>query len=262
MDALCAYDAHSSSGSCADYAHDSCVSPVHKAGMDTAWFKAQKKLAKTNDQKIADAIGRDRSVITKIMNGVVRFDPAFAPGFAEQLGVSTNEVLERAGILEPVTNAAVVPFEGEALDIPQESLPVWGSALGTERMFDGEAVEQTTLNSGDVMEYVKRPALLNGKRMAYALHVQGSSMHPALPEGEMVAVCRDMPLSIGDTVVVYLRDAEDDGQRARAVLVKELVRRSASYVELRQYEPRIDFKVPTDHVLRIDRVLTRKEMLS
>lgn len=230
--------------------------------MDTVWFKAQKKLAKTSDQKIADAIGRDRSVITKIVNGDVRFDPAFAPGFAQQLQVSVNEVLERAGIIQPVSNASVMAFEGEALDLPQESLPVWGSALGTARMFDGEAVEQTTLNSGDVMEYVKRPAILNGKRMAYALHVQGSSMDPALPEGEIVVACRDMPLSIGDIVVVYLRDGEDDGNRARAVLVKTLVRRSASYIELRQYEPRMDFKVPADEVLRIDRVLTRREMLS
>jgi hypothetical protein len=231
--------------------------------MDTAWFKAQKKLAKTSDQKIADAIGRDRSVITKIVNGDVRFDPAFAAGFAAQLQVSVNEVLEKAGILEPLSNASVLAFEGEGLDLPQESLPVYGSALGTARMFDGEAIEQTTLNSGDVMEYVKRPTILNGKRMAYALHVQGSSMDPALPEGEIVVACRDMPLSIGDIVVVYLRDdAEDDGNRARAVLVKTLVRRSASYVELRQYEPRMDFKVPADEVLRIDRVLTRREMLS
>lgn len=160
------------------------------------------------------------------------------------------------------TNAKVVAFEGEPLDPPQDSLPVYGSALGTARMFDGEAIEQTTLNSGDVMEYVKRPAILNGKRMAYALHVQGSSMDPALPEGEIVVACRDMPLSIGDIVVVYLRDGEDDGHRARAVLVKTLVRRSASYVELRQYEPRMDFKVPAEEVLRIDRVLTRREMLS
>ena len=89
-------------------------------------------------------------------------------------------------------------------------------------------------------------------------------MHPALPDGEMVVACRDMPLAIGDNVVVYLRinnEEEDDGQAARSVLVKELVRRSASYVELRQYDPRMDFRLSMDEVLRIDRILTRKEML-
>ena len=168
-----------------------------------------------------------------------------------------------AGGRLPQSNATALAFEGESFDLPQENLPVWGTALGVERMFDGSAVEQTELNTGSQPEYVRRPAILKGKRGAYALHVQGSSMHPALPDGELIVACRDMPLSIGDNVVVYLRDdQEDDGERARAVLVKELIRRSASYVELRQYEPRLDFKVAMVDVLRIDRVLTRREMVS
>jgi phage repressor protein C with HTH and peptisase S24 domain len=72
-------------------------------------------------------------------------------------------------------------------------------------------------------------------------------------------------LSIGDLVVVYLRtqDAEEDnGDTARAVLVKELVRRSTSFVELRQYNPPKDFRIPMSEVIRIDHVLTRKEMMS
>ena len=90
-------------------------------------------------------------------------------------------------------------------------------------------------------------------------------MHPALPDGEMVAVSPREPLSIGDNVVVYLRpndEQDDDGQTSRAVLVKELVRRSASYVELRQYSPAKDFRIPMTDIVRIDRVLTRKEMLA
>lgn len=164
---------------------------------------------------------------------------------------------------KPRSNAKVLAFEGDNLDQPEENLPVWGSGLGAERMFEGEAVEQTDLNTGAQLDYVRRPAILKGKKGAYALHVQGSSMHPALPEGELVVACRDMPLSMGDNVVVYLRDGDqDDGERARAVLVKELVRRSASYVELRQYDPRIDFRVAMSEVLRIDRILTRREMVS
>ncbi|WP_230769510.1 S24 family peptidase [Sphingomonas sp. Leaf4] len=162
-----------------------------------------------------------------------------------------------------LTNAQIAPFEGEPIERARDDLPVWGTALGTERMFDGDAVEQTTLNTGEQIEFLKRPAILNGKAFAYALHVQGSSMHPALPDGEVVVACKDMPLSVGDNVVVYLRDGDDDdGMRTRAVLVKELVRRSASYIELRQYDPRMDFRVPMSEVIRIDRVLTRREMIS
>ncbi|HEX8553214.1 MAG TPA: S24 family peptidase, partial [Sphingomonas sp.] len=192
-------------------------------------------------------------------------------GFARTLQVTPDEVLERVGVpLErtqtvalPPFNARVQAFEGDGLESPSDDLPVWGTGIGTERLFDGEAVEQTDLNSGAVLEYVRRPAILKGKKEAYSLHVTGSSMHPALPDGDQVVACRNMPLSAGDNVVVYLRDdSTDDGQTTRGVLVKELVRRSASWVELRQYSPALDFRVPMSDVLRIDRILTKREMLS
>lgn len=162
----------------------------------------------------------------------------------------------------PPPNAIVVPMEGASLERAQENLPVWGAALGCERDFDGEAIELTTLNTGDIVEYVRRPTILNGKKGVYALNVQGSSMHPALPDGEMIVAVRDSPMGIGDNVVVYLRSDDDDGETARGVLVKELVRRTASYVELRQYQPAKEFRVQMAQVIRIDRVLTRREMLS
>ena len=163
------------------------------------------------------------------------------------------------------TNAQVLRMEGASLDEPVENLPIWGSGLGAAREIDGEAIEQTMLNTGEVVEYVKRPTLLKGKPDCYGLYVQGSSMHPALPDGEMVVATRNAPLSAGDNVVVYLRTADpelDDGSHARAVLVKELVRRTARYVELRQYQPAKDFRIEMDEVLRIDRILTRREMLA
>lgn len=174
--------------------------------------------------------------------------------------ITREEVMALTGVV--ATNAAPVAFEGGSLEVLHENLPVWGTALGAFRMFDGESVEQTMLNSGEIMEYVKRPAILKGKAHAYGLFVQGSSMEPMVDDGDMIVAVKDSPLASGDLVVLYLRDDEDDGHRARGVLVKRLVRRSASWVELRQYEPDMTFRVPMDDVLRIDRVLTRREMLS
>ncbi|WP_158272004.1 MULTISPECIES: S24 family peptidase [unclassified Novosphingobium] len=201
------------------------------------------------------------------------FDGMLSPSVAKRMAsalvgrgtpaIDEREIFSLVGIPEP--NAKVILMEGASLERPQENLQVWGAALGCEREFDGVAVELTTLNTGDVIDYVRRPVMLNGKKGVYALHVQGSSMHPALPDGEMIVAAKDMPLSIGDNVVVFLRPVDhefDDGQTARGVLVKELVRRSASFVELRQYQPAKDFRVDMRDVLRIDRVLTRREMLS
>jgi hypothetical protein len=173
------------------------------------------------------------------------------PGFAKIRGSNADEV--------------IVTLEGASLERPSENLPIFGTALGAAREIDGEAIEQTSLNRGEIMGYVKRPTILNSRPEAYCLYVQGSSMHPALPDGEMVAVSPREPLSIGDNVVVYLRPdhaMDDDGQSAGAVLVKELVRRSATYVELRQYSPPKDFRIEMSQIVRIDRVLTRREMLS
>jgi phage repressor protein C with HTH and peptisase S24 domain len=147
----------------------------------------------------------------------------------------------------------------------RDNLPVYGSGLGAAVEIEGEAIEQTTLNKAETIEYAVRPVILNRRPDAYGLYVQGGSMHPALPDGEMVAVSPKMPLQVGDNVVVYLRtdsEEEDNGEAARAVLVKELVRRTAAYVELRQYQPPKDFRIPMTEVLRIDRVLTRREMMT
>lgn len=200
-----------------------------------------------------------------------RLQPDIAVRLADALTGKGTPPIERAEIMRltgvdlPLSNARVIPMEGASLERPQENLPVWGSALGAERDFDGEAAELTRLNTGDIVEYVRRPVILNGKQTAYALYVQGSSMHPALPDGEMIVAVREMAMGVGDNVVVYLRaenPEEDDGAAARGVLVKELIRRTANYVELRQYQPAKDFRVSMEQVVRIDRVLTRREMLS
>ncbi|WP_242095442.1 S24 family peptidase [Sphingomonas sp. CROZ-RG-20F-R02-07] len=239
--------------------------------MDSEWFRARKRELKVSDVTIGEAIRRDRSVVNRVIAGIIPFDLKYVEGFMEALKVSREEILARVGALpdastpSATSNASVIPMEGSSNEKPQGNLPVYGTALGAEARIDGEALEQTTLNKSEVLEYVKRPVLLNGQSKAYALHIQGSSMHPALPDGEMIVVVPGMPLSIGDNVVVYLRTEdpdEDDGETARAVLVKEMVRRTARYVELRQYEPAGDFRIDMDQILRIDRVLTRKEMLS
>ena len=158
----------------------------------------------------------------------------------------------------PPANAEPVAFEGRSAERVRGDCPVFGTALGAERVIDGEAIEQTMLNSGDVSEDRKRPAIANGVERVYGLYVQGSSMYPAHRDGAFLFAQHDVPLRVGDDVVVYLRplDDSDDGSTARCVLVKRLVKRNAQYVELEQYTPAKVFRIPMADVLRIDRVLT------
>ena len=165
----------------------------------------------------------------------------------------------------PASNASQpIAYEGSSMQRMEKTLPVYGSALGAEQVIDGEAVELTTLNRAEVIEHRERPPILNGKRDVYGLYVQGSSMDPAFDDGDLLVVQKSTSISIGDFVVVYVRpkDESDDGESASNVLIKRLVRRTAQYIELRQYQPDITFRIPRDDVLRIDKALRTKDLLS
>src|SRR3546814_20836483 len=80
---------------------------------------------------------------------------------------------------EPVeTNAHPFRMEGASDRRMRDDLPVYGSALGAAREIDGEAIEQTTLNRAEIVQYAKRPVLLESNATAYGLYVSGSSMEP------------------------------------------------------------------------------------
>ena len=186
--------------------------------------------------------------------------------FASYFGVSVEQLLDGTAGLDqqPLEgNAVPVQFEGASLTQVRQDLPVFGTALGAEVVVDGESIEQTMLNSGDVIEYRKRPPISNGVERVYGLYVQGSSMYPAHRDGAFLFAQWDAPLRTGDDVVVYLRAEgdDDDGERARCVLVKRLVKRTGKYVELEQYQPPVTFRIAAEKVLRIDRVLTNDDFV-
>lgn len=66
--------------------------------MDDKWFKRQKKIAGVTDADIAERLGRDRSVVSKIVSGQQRMSLEWARAFADALKVPVAEVLEQAGV--------------------------------------------------------------------------------------------------------------------------------------------------------------------
>lgn len=210
----------------------------------------------TNAAKVAAAIGKPNTTINRFANGSAKHRmhratfnalrerfPDF-PGFAEQ----------------PPANATVVRFEGASDERMRDDLPIYGTALGAAREIDGEAIEQVTLNKAEVVEYVKRPVILNGRKNVYGLIVTGSSMEPRHMDGETIIVDADGRVRPGEDVVVYL--AGRHGDNARAVLVKKLIRRTSTYIELEQYLPAKTFRLDAADVMRVDRVMPWSELLS
>lgn len=175
--------------------------------------------------------------------------------------ITRVEVLALTGLIA-ATNAQ--PFQMEAIDGDRmrRDLPIYGTALGAEEIVDGEAIEQTALNRGEVIEYKRRPPILDGRADVYGLYVQGSSMHPRFRDGDTVFVESRKRPSVGDDAVIYLRTPDEvEGERVSSVLIKTIVRKTASYVELEQYNPACIFRIPMERVERMDRVLTLDDMI-
>jgi transcriptional regulator with XRE-family HTH domain len=68
--------------------------------MDLDWFKQRKQHLGLTDAKIARIVGRDRSVINKILSGNSGLDVKLAGLFAEAFQVPRAEVLFRAGVTD------------------------------------------------------------------------------------------------------------------------------------------------------------------
>lgn len=98
MVALCAFDTHSSSAACAFNAHDFSVRLLHYAGMDIEWFKSRKKARGLTDATLAEAVGVERSVMNRWMNGKVGLDAYKADRVATLLDATPEEILYRAGV--------------------------------------------------------------------------------------------------------------------------------------------------------------------
>jgi len=209
-------------------------------------------------------------------SGIQRYaDPAFerplgvevAQRFAEAMEglgnppIARGEVLMLTGL---ITDGNAQPFrlEGSGGQRMSRDLPIYGTALGADEIVDGEAIEQTTLNRAEVVEYKRRPPILDGRADVYGLYVQGSSMQPRFRDGDTVFVESRKRPAVGDDAVIYLRTPDDtDGERISSVLIKAIVRKTASYVELEQYNPAQIFRIPMERVDHMDRVLTLDDMI-
>lgn len=200
------------------------------------------------------------------------FDPTFdsdlrpdvwrklAKGF-EGSPVDPSEIMAISGILA-LSNATPVVFNGPGRQKGPQDLPIYGSALGADLDFSGTAVEQTYLNTGDVVQYINRPTAVANRSDVYGVYIQGSSMSPRYQEGELAVVETRTPPRVGDDVVVYLCSKSDDGEIVSACLIKRLVRRSGSYIELEQFQPNITFKIDSDTIKSVHRVIPWAELFN
>lgn len=134
--------------------------------MDDKWFKAQQKRVGITADAIADVIGRDRSVVSKILSGRQRMTLEWAQAFATALQVDVATVLEKAGVADRPLIQAVTPGFSESDAAPwvpgpgvseAQLVPSVAQVLGGGRpgvdvwRVKGKAMAQHGLLEGDYM---------------------------------------------------------------------------------------------------------------
>ncbi len=91
--------------------------------MDSQWFKQQQKRAGLTSFDLGDAIGRDRSVISKILNGYQRMTLDQARILADRLGVPLPLMLEKSGLADAPTAQQLAPGFSESDAAPYTPQP-------------------------------------------------------------------------------------------------------------------------------------------
>ncbi len=133
-------------------------------------------------------------------------------------------------------------------------LPVIATAIGGAWRDADPEIELMHLSPARVVNRVARPASLASDSGAYAITIVGDSMWPRFRPGRHVAVSPTAPIAVGDDVLVKLNNnAAEEG--TIAVLVKELVRRAGTRVELRQYNPPVTFQVDAAEIAGMEKVI-------
>lgn len=136
------------------------------------------------------------------------------------------------------------------------ALPLVSSSLAGEWRCDDQEIEITEIRPQELLERLPRPAALMADPDAYALTIVGDAMWPRFRPGRRIAVTPRSPVAIGDDVLVRLRQEDGDSGSAggRLVLIKELVKRTHEFLELRQFNPDLSVRVGTERVDTIHKI--------
>lgn len=215
-----------------------------KAGLNRGWF---------NDIKQSPEASPRTSNINKALAAIGRSIVDLYGG-ALAAGGGRNE----AAIADPPFNPGELPRD----------VPVLGTAAGAELEIetDGKSLKiEKTLVEAEPVAYARRPPAITRNRRIYALFITGSSMEHRFRPGDLVYVDPRRAPHVGEDVIVQLIGeprADADPAEVVSVLVKQLVRTTATHYELTQHNPPLTFRIAKAQVAEIHRIIPLSELLS
>lgn len=193
--------------------------------------------------EMSKALGKNHAYLQQfVTRGVPRILPEdVRPGLAVLLDCSENDL--RILPLKPLPGGGslidpVRPVELVRSIVPGDQLvgardfPIYAAAQGG----NGHMIVHT-----DVMEYVKRPVILEGVPDAYGILVTGTSMIPAFRQGDMALVHPRRPPERETDVILFDHDHRTGDAKA---MIKRLLGFNDRSWKLEQYNPAETF---TEH---------------
>lgn len=135
-----------------------------------------------------------------------------------------------------------------------KDVPVMGTVLGGDVGNDAEF----QLN-GQIVDRVRRPPRIAGRKDVFAAYVQGTSMSPWREPGRLIYVESVRPPTINDYVLVELKPT--NGDEVRGALVKQFKGRTSTKLKLYQYNPAKTIELNLRDVLQVYRVMDWDELL-
>lgn len=228
---------------------------------DREFLKELVEWADMAPSKVAKEAGLAATTVTRVVNGtaITRLSKPTIEKLQHRFSSFPHWPEEyRRTILSEVGNRTERPLEEKfgAADLP--GIPLVGSAVAIHAFDPEEHIELTEIDLAEVLDMVRRPISLERDKEAYALTVVGESMWPRFRSGRRVIVSPRAAVAIGDDVIVQLRGSQGEEEyrdRVSLVLIKELVKNAPGFVELRQFNPDITFRVERERIAAIHKVV-------
>lgn len=129
--------------------------------METQWFKSRAREQGVTTEQLAKAIGRDRAVVSRILNGRQPMSPTYAETFAELLGVPVETIVEKAQIFTAKSRRRE-DFEGDVvpLEMPDADNSPDATIANSLSPKSGRETWRVTSNVLQLMGYLKNDAIL------------------------------------------------------------------------------------------------------
>jgi phage repressor protein C with HTH and peptisase S24 domain len=156
------------------------------------------------------------------------------------------------GDVDGPSNVRLSSSEAPDFRFLSKDVPVLGSA---ECGSDGVV----TLNTGNPIDFVRRPPGQMDRKGIYCIYAAGSSMEPVYEAGDLIYVDPHRPPRAGRDVVIQLVAKGPDGEER--YFLKRLVRRSGNKWRLKQFNPEKEFALDDKDIAAVHLVLKNHELM-